>query len=155
MPQQLINHSPDLLKLWEAGYDMEINDDQHLLVHHIPFVNSNKEINFGTFVCVLTLATPSRVGVPPDHTIFFVGNAPCDSNGNPLDAIINNSAIYNLAGGVVANHYFSSKPIGGNYPDYYEKVRTYAEIISIHALEIDPNVTTKPINRMPDGNKSI
>lgn len=147
MQPQLISHSPDLLKLWEAGYDMEINGDQHLLVHQIPYVNSSKEIKYGTLVCVLTLATPTRVGIPPDHTIFFVGETPCNADGIAMNAIINSSSTQNLGNGIIVNHYFSSRPITGNYPDYYEKIRTYAEILSVQATVINNFVTSKPINR--------
>jgi hypothetical protein len=152
MQPQLIGHSPDLLKLWEAGYDMEIKGDQHLLVHQIPYVNSLKEIKYGTLVCVLTLATPFRVGTPPDHTIYFVGETPCDKDGVTLNAIINNSGTQNLANEIVINHYFSSRPIRGNYPDYYEKVRTYSEILYVQAKAIDNSVTSKPINRQTNEN---
>lgn len=144
MQPLLISHSPDLLKLWETGYDIEINGSQFLLAHHIPYVTSSKEIKYGSLVCVLTLVTPTRAGVPPDHTIYFIGEIPCDSNGIALNSIINNTALHNLAGGIVVNHYFSSKPIGGNYPDYYEKVRTYAEILSREARAIDSSVTCRP-----------
>ncbi len=148
MQPQLISHSPDLLKLWEAGYDMEINGDQHLLVHQIPYVNSFKEIKYGTLVCVLTLATPTRVGIPPDHTIFFSGETPCSADGIAMNAIINNSSTQNLGNGIIVNHYFSSRPITGNYPNYYEKIRTYAEILSVQAKVINNFVTSKPINRV-------
>lgn len=147
MPPQLVNHSPDLLKLWESGYDMEIIGDQHLLVHQIPYVNSVREIKYGTLVCVLTLAAPSRVGVPPDHTIYFIGEAPCDNNGVALTGVINNSNTVLLTNEITVNHYFSSRPLSGKYPDYYEKVRTYSEILSAHAMAIDISVTSKPINR--------
>lgn len=155
MLPQLISHSPDLLRLWEAGYDMEIKGDQHLLVHQIPYVNSLKEINYGTLVCVLTLATPTRVGTPPDHTIYFSGDIPCNSDGVALSAVINNSNVLNLGGSIIVNHYFSSKPISGNYPDYYEKIRTYAEILSAHAIAIDNSITSKPKNRQADGKTSV
>lgn len=148
MQPQLISHSPDLLKLWEAGYDMEIKGGQYLLVHQIPYVNESKELMYGSLVCVLTLSSPNRVGTPPDHTIFFAGEKPCNSEGIPLNAIINGSNTQILADGVVVNHYFSSRPITGNYPDYYEKIRTYAEILSIEAKGIDVSVTCKPIKRV-------
>ncbi|MFR7634026.1 MAG: DUF6791 domain-containing protein, partial [Streptococcus salivarius] len=43
MSQQLINHSPDLKRLRDEGYEIEVHGG-HLLVHHIPYVRSNKEI---------------------------------------------------------------------------------------------------------------
>jgi hypothetical protein len=147
MLPQLVSHSPDLLKLWESGYDMEIIGDQHLLVHQIPYVNSIKEVKYGTLVCVLTLATPLRVGLPPDHTIYFIGETPCDNNGVTLRGVVNNSNTHHLTNKITVNHYFSSRPISGNYPDYYEKVRTYSEILCSQAMAIDISVTSKPTNR--------
>ena len=145
MRPQLISHSPDLLKLWEEGYDMEINGGQHLLVHQIPYVNTAKEIRYGSLVTILTLATPTRVGVPNDHTIYFTGETPCDVNGNPLTAIINDATTQNLNRGIEGNFYFSSKPTRGGYVDFYEKIRTYSEILSAQARAIDKTVTSKPI----------
>jgi len=142
MQQQLINLSPDLKKLWDDRYELEVCGG-HLLVHHIPYLNSSLEIKYGTFVCVLTLSTPTKAGKPKDHTMYFIGETPCDINGDALTAIINNSNQQQLTENILINHYFSSKPASGNYCDYYEKIRTYAEILSSQAKGIDPTVTPK------------
>jgi hypothetical protein len=42
-----------------------------------------------------------------------------------------------------AHHRFSSKPPRGHYEDYYEKVRTYAAILSGPAAVIDPHATAQ------------
>lgn len=143
MQQQLINLNPDLQQLWDEGYGLEVNGG-HLLAHHIPYVNPNKEVKYGILVCVLTLATPSKVARPQDHTIYFCGETPCDANGLALTAIINNSQPQQLTSTILVNHYFSSKPASGNYDNYYDKIRTYSEILSAQAKAIDPTVTTKP-----------
>lgn len=144
MQQELINHSPDLKKLLDGGYEFEVIGG-HLIVHHIPYLNSAKVIKYGTLVCILTLASPTRTGQPPDHTIYFCGETPCDANGMPLTSIINNSNNQQLTSTILANHYFSSKPPSGNYPDYYEKIRTYSEILCSQARAIDNSVTYKPL----------
>lgn len=143
MQQQLINHSPDLKKLLDEGFEFEVSGG-HLIVHHIPYVTPSREVKHGIFVCALTLAGPTKTAQPRDHTMYFCGEAPCNFEGNPLTSIINNSIDRQLAVGLMANHYFSSKPAAGNYPDYYEKVRTYAEILCSQARVIDPIVTFKP-----------
>jgi hypothetical protein len=130
MQQQLISHNPDLIKLQENGFKLEISGGQFLLVHHIPYLNTNLEIKSGTFVCVLTLLSETRIAPPKDHTIYFCGETPCDVYGKPLTAIINNSTEQKLSDTIIANHYFSSKPLSGNYVDYYEKVNTYSLILS-------------------------
>lgn len=143
MQQQLINHSPDLKRLMDEGYEFEIKGG-HLVTHHIPYVTTVREIKYGTLVCVLTLATPTRTGRPPDHTIYFSGETPCHADGTPLNEIINNSRRQQLTESIVANHYFSSKPKSGNYENYYDKIRTYSEILSAQAKALDSSVTTRP-----------
>lgn len=146
MQQQLINLNPDLNLLKEEGYDIEVKGG-HLVVRQIPYATLSKSVAFGTLVCVLNYASPTRISSPPDHTIFFCGETPCNSEGKPLDAIINNSNRQQLTSELLATHYFSSKPLLGNYPNYHEKIRTYAEILSINAKAIDDKVTTKPFKK--------
>lgn len=144
MLQQLINHNPDLKRLHDEGYDMEISGGQYLLARHIPYLTQRKEIKYGTLVCTLSLISSIKVAPPADHTIFFTGETPCDQAGKPLTAIINSSMTQRLTETIAVNHYFSSKPVSGNYSDYYQKIRTYSEILAAQARAIDPNVTTKP-----------
>ncbi|HEU5051541.1 MAG TPA: ThiF family adenylyltransferase [Hanamia sp.] len=143
MRQQLINHSPDLAKLSDEGFDIEIIGG-HLLVHQLPYVTINCEIKYGTIVTVLNFATPDKVGRPPDHTVYFCGETPCDHTGAPLTAIINNSNEVKLTESITANHYFSSKPKCGYYQDYYEKINTYSEILASQARKLDANISNKP-----------
>ncbi len=129
MQHQLINHSPDLKRLEQEGYELQIIDGQYLIVHHIPYVNPEKEIKYGSVVCVLVLAT-STLTARPDHTVYFVGQTPCDPTGIPLSAIINNSQLQQLTTEIIINHYLSSKPACGYYDNYYDKIRTYCEILN-------------------------
>lgn len=143
MQQQLINHSPDLKRLEDEGYQLEVCGG-HLQVHHIPYLNSIKEIKYGTLVCVLTLASANRVGKPQDHTIYFIGETPCNADGTVMTSIVNNSNPQQLSEGITVNHYFSSKPASGNYENYYDKIRTYSEILGSQAKSIDNSVTSRP-----------
>lgn len=152
MQQQLISLNPDLNRLQEEGYDIVVKGG-HLVVRQIPYVTPSKNVAYGTLVCVLNYATPTKISTPPDHTIFFNGETPCNADGQPLVAIINNSNRQQLTNELMVTHYFSSKPSSGNYPNYYEKIRTYAEILSINAKAIDIQVTTKPFKK-PNQNGS-
>src|SRR3989338_2180732 len=113
MSHKLISHSPDLKKLRDEGYKIEVKN-AHLLVHSVPYVNTKKEITRGVLVCSLNLAG-EQTAKPQDHTAYFAGEQPCDKDGNPIKAILNSSERKTLAEGVVVDHYFSSKPISGNY----------------------------------------
>lgn len=142
MLQQLINHSPDIKRLFDEGFDIEVNGG-HLLVH-LPYVNSKCEIKYGTLVTKLNIPIPNMVGKPYDHTAYFIGEAPCDYKGNLLTAIINNSNTNRLTEEITVNHYFSSKPSCGYYSDYYEKVNTYGEILISQARKLNKDVSMKP-----------
>ena len=145
MQPQLISHNADMLRLWKAGYDMEFIGDQYLLVHQIPYVTTKREFSFGTIVCVLSLRAPQVIGPMGDHTVRFIGETPCHVDGRPYSEIIIGNTAQQLAPGLIVNFHFSSKPKGtGIYPDYYEKVRTYAEILSAPAKAINPILTSRP-----------
>ena len=146
MQLQLINHNPDLKRLEDEGYQLEVCGG-HLLVHHIPYLNSLLEIKYGTLVCVLTLASANKVAKPQDHTIYFIGEIPCSTDGTAMTAIINNSNTQQLSEGITVNHYFSSKPASGNYENYYDKIRTYSEILLSQAISIDNSVTARPYRK--------
>ena len=144
MLQKLISHSPDLQRLEAEGYHLEVTG-AYLLVHHIPYVNSSKQVKYGMIVTALTLAGPDRTAAPNDHTVYFCGEEPCHADGQPLTAIINNSVDQQITPAIRINHYFSSKPLSGKYPDYYEKIRTYAEIMGAQARIIDAAASSRPL----------
>lgn len=153
MSHQLISRSPDLKRLRDEGYDIEIVSG-HLLVKNVPYVNSRGEICRGMLVAVLDLAGDVTTR-PATHVIHFAGEYPCDKDGSPIEQIRHASGETRLAPGLVAYHSFSSKPLGG-YPDFYEKMTKYVQIVSHPAQAIDPEVTaqTFPVVES-DGDTSI
>jgi len=140
MLQQLINHSPDLKRLQDEGYELEVYGG-YLLIHHIPYVTHLREIKYGILVSELSLANSQRTIKPSTHVINFIGEYPCNADGTIITAI-QHSNQQNLGHGIVINFSFSNKPQSG-YVDYYEKVSTYGTIISSPAKSIDPLVTEK------------
>lgn len=140
MLQQLINHSPDLKRLQDEGYELEVKGG-YLLIHHIPYVTHLREVKYGILVSELSLANSQRTIKPSTHVINFIGEYPCNADGSIITAI-QHSNQQNLGHGIVINFSFSNKPQSG-YVDYYEKVSTYGAIISSPAKSIDPLVTEK------------
>jgi molybdopterin/thiamine biosynthesis adenylyltransferase len=140
MSGRLISHSQDLSRLKDDGFELEIRDGC-LLVHHVPYVTLDVEVAYGTLVCALSLAG-DQTAAPGDHTMAFIGEEPCDADGNRLERIIIGGPVQ-LSPGVEANFHFSSKPTTGMYPDFYEKVTTYVEILSKYALALDPEATAR------------
>lgn len=145
MSTELINLSPDLKRLQDEGYEVEVRSG-FLVLHSIPYVNSRLEVVVGTLVTDLTLNN-DRTQEPGDHQVWFVGEQPCNRDGSVISAISPNAATQTLCEGVEVQYRFSCKPPGG-YPDYYAKMTRYIEIISHPARAIDPTATActfKPI----------
>lgn len=153
MSQQLISHSRDLKKLRDHGYDIEIRSG-FLLVKDVPYVSRDK-VKRGVLVSELTTAG-SVTAAPGSHVAMLIGDYPCDKNGNPLERI-RHSGRQQLAGNLIVDHSFSSKPAAGRmYRDYYEKMTTYVAILAAHAQAIDPHATarTHPVIT-PDETESV
>lgn len=140
MSLKQINHSPDIKKLRDQGYEVEIIGN-YLLVHSIPILNANKKVVKGTLVTNVSIAN-NHVTKPDNHVIHFAGEFPCNIDGTIISQIQHLSKTTNLAEGIVVNHSFSNKPVNG-YPDYFEKVTQYVKIISAPAKYIDPDATAK------------
>ena len=61
MLHPLISRSPDLQRLQNEGYELDIRSG-FLLVNSVPYVNSRKEVRRGTLVAKLALAGDRRHG---------------------------------------------------------------------------------------------
>ena len=136
MSRQLISLNPSLLSLINEGYEIEIRSN-HLLVHSVPYVNSNKSIARGVIVSELSTSSPDILGCPSTHQVHFIGEHPCKADGTDLVQIRCHSGEFKLAEGITAQHWFSSKPRSGHYESYYDKVINYVRIISSQAKALD------------------
>jgi molybdopterin/thiamine biosynthesis adenylyltransferase len=140
MSQKPISLSTDLKRLHDNGYEVEIKGG-YVLIHHVPYLNTSREVKYGTLASVLNLAGDITTR-PQDHTVYFCGEHPCTIHGHFISGIVNSSGEFTLGEGITAQHYLSSKPPEG-YPDYYEKFTSYIRIISSHAQEIDHTATAQ------------
>ncbi|MDQ2771425.1 MAG: ThiF family adenylyltransferase [Bacteroidota bacterium] len=140
MQPQPINLSPDLQRLRDEGYHLEIAAG-FLLIRDVPYVTPGKTIERGTLVSALTLAGNIATR-PADHVAHFIGQHPCSREGVPLTKLVNQSQDQLLAPGIIANHLFSSKPAAG-YPDYYEKMTRYINLVANPAASLDDTATAR------------
>ncbi|WP_163713437.1 ThiF family adenylyltransferase [Mangrovibacterium lignilyticum] len=141
MSQVLINRSSDLLRLQNENYEIEVCGG-YLVIHHIPYLNRSKEIKSGLLVMSLT-TSGNIVGKPGDHTAYFVGERPCNINGSFVPSLVNSPRKQLLVGDIVSDFFLSCHPDGRKYTDYYDKVTTYASIISSPALNLDKEACDK------------
>jgi len=141
MSQELISHSPDLKRLRDEGLQIEVRDGL-LLVHSVPYVNSERKIKYGVLVSDLD-GSPNKTAKPKNHVISFMGEHPCHKDGSIIKQIQHQSEKKTLKDGIVIDHSFSNKPRPDGYLDYYEKVTGYIAIISAPAKSMDNSVTEK------------
>lgn len=141
MSPGLISRSPDLRRLADEGYEIEIRSG-HLLVHRIPYVTRARAIRYGVLVVPLTVAD-DRAAPPDCHTVHFIGQFPCTDVGEPIEPIRLSTEREELAENLVVNHRFSARPHGGRYDDYHHLITTYSLIMGRYARRLDPGATAR------------
>ncbi|MCK9622899.1 MAG: ThiF family adenylyltransferase [Methylobacter sp.] len=143
MSQKPIVLNESVQRLIDEGYEVEVRH-QHLLVSSIPYVTPAREIALGVLVCRY-LESNGVNSKPDDHTVWFQGDTPCNSLGQPLSWIINNSNPQTLLDQFVVHHYFSNKPDGiADFPaDYFVKMTHYIDILVAQARVIAPNADAR------------
>ncbi len=137
----LVDLSPDLARLVEEEYDIEVRDG-NLLIHHVPYVNSAGEI--ARCILVSELSTNGeRTIVPGRHEIWIVGEVPYDHEGNKIKIIVDENQV-DYGGGLVACCRLSGKPSGEMPKDYHQKITNYVlNVLGPSVRAIDPKVTHK------------
>ena len=152
MSRELFSRSPDLQRLRDEGYFVQIRNG-FLILREVPYLAAPGRIARGTLISPLTLT--GDVAAPPEnHTIHFDGAYPLDANGTQISAIAHQSQHVDLGGGLSAEHVFSCKPEAG-YPDHYEKMTTYAGILTGPARSVDPEVTARVYRAAGDEEDSV
>jgi hypothetical protein len=131
---ELVSHNSDIRQLLEKGYALRI-DGAHLVVRDIPYLDSQRALQWGAFVAKLEFIDRVRVR-QDDHQVYFSGSVPYGLDGQP---------IANLAGGprmitltktdVIVQRSLSNKPPAG-FANFFEKIEHYAALISGPAISL-------------------
>ncbi len=152
MSQQLISRNPPLKRLRDEGYVVSV-EGGYIIIRHVPYVTPDREVKYG--ILTSTLEASGDVAVQPsDHTVRFVGETPCTSDGVAYEQIINQRVSEQITPGMVAGYSFSSKPPSGRYMDYHEKMTTYVHILESQAREVDSTVTAQAYPVIVDDQES-
>lgn len=147
MSAAVINLNPDLKRLRDEGYELEIRD-AFAIVRNVPYLDHNLSVQRGILVSSLGM-NGTAVKYDNQHTIYFQGSMPYRANGAPLNAIFLNTQNTTIAG-VHVDMMFSNKP-EGNYADYHHKFTRYIQILSAEAQAVDPTVTAATFRKVaPD-----
>lgn len=145
MYQELINHNDELKRLQNEGFELEIKD-KHILISNIPYLNSEKELRYGTLISTLSFSG-NKVLEPETHTAFFKGSRPCNIDGTYISGIVN-SQTDKIIAGIKCDFFLSGKPDCGKYKNYYDKITNYIEIISAPATSLYPSATPKTYKKI-------
>ncbi|MCA8041833.1 ThiF family adenylyltransferase [Burkholderia seminalis] len=148
MSAALFSRNPDLKRLWDEGYQIRV-ENGNLVMYEVPYLNARGEIKMGKITSTLLLSG-DVTQKPEPHTVHFEGEFPCDRSGTPLRGIAaGNHAPADLH--AVMAHYLSTKPDATGYTDYYQKMTTYANIISSYASAVDQTVSARKVwQALPD-----
>jgi len=139
MSSKLISLNPDLTRLQNEGYEVEVTAGC-LILRHVPYVTPDGTVDYGVLVTPLTLAG-DRTARPATHVVHFSGRQPCHKDGSPIQGIQHGEGNQEL-GGVMVQRSFSNKPSDG-YADYHHLMTRYAEMIAAQAQAIDPTATAR------------
>lgn len=150
MSQKLIDHSEDLKRIQNEGYEFEVINGYGIM-SHIPYINSNGEIKLGKLISSINFQG-DIAKYDNNHVISFCGEYPHQLDGSEISGIKyrNNS---DIVAGVQVSYQFSNKP-NNNYKDYYEKFTNYAKIISYPAIAKNPCQTAKTFNKIITNDES-
>jgi hypothetical protein len=159
MSRQLLSRSDDLRRLVDEGYEVQFVSN--MLTLSVPYVTTDGHIARGRLVTTLESAGDRTTNPVGDHTVFFVGatgtpgDVPCDSEAQPLTALMHQPSAVELGSALVASCGFSHKPPAG-YPDYYEKLTTYASILLTEVHRLDPDARVETFAPMAaEGDESV
>ena len=136
------SHSPDLARLIEAGYELEITSDGYLIVHNVPFLDGNRSVQRGLVITRLALNGDVTENPVSDHVAFFSGLKPYQWNGEPVHPLADTNV--NLADGRSGQFQISLKcATAEHYPDYFAKIEAHVQNIEVEAQKVDSTATAK------------
>jgi ThiF family len=124
------------------GYEVELQQ-QHLLLHSVPYVAADRTVKLGTLVCTYVDSAGTLLA-PDNHQVWWTGEFPCLADGVAISAIVNENTTQEIIPGLVIRHRFSNKPEGVTaFPEHYTKLTHYVSLLSDQARVIDPSADAR------------
>jgi hypothetical protein len=135
-----VNHNDDIRRLFEKGYALR-EDQAHLVVRDIPYLDNNLALQVGAIVTKLEDIDGKRVK-QGDHQVLFAGSSPYGLDGKPIPNLSDRTAHVALRkSGVTVQRQFSNKPLEAfqdptkTFPDFFAKIEHYVKLISGPAID--------------------
>ena len=148
MSRRPIARSPDLLRLRDEGYDLDVVGGS-LVIRDVPYATATREVRRGTLFMDLDLAGDVATK-PTSHVAYWAGEHPCHHDGSRIRAFEHPAPPQDHGNGLRSDHMFSAK---ADYRDYHHKVTTYVGRIAGEAAEIElsAKAQTFPVVLADDG----
>jgi hypothetical protein len=140
MSQRLIDLNPDLKRLRDEGYHVEIVAG-HLVIREVPYLTASGEVRRGVLVSELEM-NGEKTTTPRNHVALWAGECPCDNNGKQLNRVVNSASRKVIDDSLTVDFLLSSKHRDRAYHDYHEKMTRYIDIFESYAQAI-ASVTSK------------
>lgn len=155
MSRRPINLSPDLKRLRDEGYDIEVRAGV-LVMHGVPYLAAPGRVERAVIFAPLTL-NDNVAEKPGDHQVYFVGDTPQSAAGGPMTKLGLNAVGHQPLPDFTASYHFSNKPRpSGVYTDYHHKMSHYALMLEGEAQAVDPTVTAREFRpHRPDEADSV
>src|SRR5665213_1759914 len=132
-------HSKPIDRLFDDGYDLVV-EFGHLVVRRIPYISPEGVRNDGMLALPINDSDGAYADAIGNHTILFVGQEPFDEHGIALGTLMERD----IGHGLATMYQLSFKPPSGTHAGLYEKVRSYARILSGTARSLEPSATPTP-----------
>jgi len=136
--------NPDLKRLVDEGYELEVRDGC-AIVWSVPYLDSSKTVQRGVLVSPLKMSGDT-VAYDGIHTIFFQGSLPHHYSGSSMNSVYHSAQNRTLAG-IHVDMMFSNKPCSG-FRDYHHKFTHYIHLLSAEAQAVDPSATAATFKRI-------
>jgi hypothetical protein len=144
MSRRPIALSPDLLRLRNEGYDLDVVGG-FLVVRDVPAVTAAGTVERGVLFMALDLAGDVATK-PTSHVAYWQGEHPCHRDGRKITAFENPSPPHEPGGGMRADFTFSAK---ADYRDFHHKATTYVGRIEAEAALVVDGATARTYPPVP------
>lgn len=125
--------SPDLDALRERNYSLSRIED-YLVVNDIYYLDGARKLQKATLAAPLNLRTPTTLGAPVNHQMYWSGGNPYQLDGTPIPQLANITANITL-NGVLYTRHLSNKPPEG-FLTYLDLVEHYVSLLCAPASEL-------------------
>lgn len=131
----------DIRRLIDEGYAIALVDGM-LAVSQVPYLKPTGGVGRGELLVPLSMAG-DRVVAPRTHAAWWVGEAPCETDGTTLRRVAVSEPSRKMPAGKALARMLCSKPHGREFHDHHEFVSTYVALLGAPAAAKDPLATAR------------